>query len=104
MSSHKGNLRRLSVDNDFLADAVEAMGQLAFTQIMLNKYFKTAYITLDYYSVSLCRYTLIDTQMKKLINILLAITFGAFASCEKKSDDSKTPELGVLGLGVSKYL
>ena len=34
------NLRRLNIDYVFLADTAEAMVQLAFTQIMLNKYFQ----------------------------------------------------------------
>ncbi len=29
-----------TIDNEFLADTAEAMVQLAFTQIMLNKYFQ----------------------------------------------------------------
>ena len=34
------NFRRLTIDYEFLADTAEAMVQLAFTQIMLNKYFQ----------------------------------------------------------------
>lgn len=32
------NFRRLTIDYEFLADTAEAMVQLAFTQIMLNKF------------------------------------------------------------------
>ena len=34
------NFRRLTIDYEFLADTAEAMVQLAFTQIMLNKFFQ----------------------------------------------------------------
>ena len=34
------NLRCLTIDYEFMADTAEAMVQLAFTQIMLNKYFQ----------------------------------------------------------------
>jgi putative transposase len=34
------NFRRLTIDYEFLAEMAEAMLQLAFTQIMLKKYFK----------------------------------------------------------------
>ena len=32
------NFRRLTIDYEFLAETVEAMVQLAFVQIMLNKF------------------------------------------------------------------
>ena len=34
------NFRCLTIDYEFMADTAEAMVQLAFTQIMLNKYFQ----------------------------------------------------------------
>lgn len=34
------NFRRPTIDYEFLADTAEARVQLAFTQIMLNKYFQ----------------------------------------------------------------
>ena len=34
------NFRRLTIDYEFLVDTAEAMVQLAFTQIMLNKFFQ----------------------------------------------------------------
>lgn len=33
------NFRRLSIDYEYLAESAEAMVQLAFTQIMLNKFY-----------------------------------------------------------------
>ena len=34
------NFRRLTIDYEFLADTAEAMVKLAFTQIMLNRFFQ----------------------------------------------------------------
>lgn len=34
------NLKNLTIDYEFLADTAETMVQLAFTQIMLNKFFQ----------------------------------------------------------------
>lgn len=34
------NFRRLTIDYEYLADTAEAMVQLAFAQIMLNKFFQ----------------------------------------------------------------
>ncbi|MCQ2125951.1 MAG: transposase [Bacteroidaceae bacterium] len=34
------NFRQLTIDYEFLADTAEAMVQLAFTQIMLNRFFQ----------------------------------------------------------------
>lgn len=35
------NVRRLTIDYEFLADTAAAMVQLAFSQIMLNNFFST---------------------------------------------------------------